>query len=327
MEKDCLKWLQERVNNKEIAICEADKGGCILIVKPEYLVEKVKEKVTDTDLYVETDDKRHVFYDDLFNLWKVGKSKEYVSEQEAKAIVGITAENNKSTASRFKYGRTYYVPSLKIHKLPPEELLPGANIPARLITCLQEGVTKRSDVFIADRWLKDLERDYCSDLVKDTTESLVWLDDKIDKLDISLKRKARPFTFDFAALYDSLNPKWVSEALQEAMHCCRPSWSKDFKNWILGLIQLSIDSSIGEFNGKFYKQKKGLPTGGSLIVEIANITVFFILNCVLYNDKTLMRDVADIKRYIDDGIGVHYMTPRAFGVWKKWLVPKLKIMT
>ena len=125
-------------------------------------------------------------------------------------------------------------------------------------------------------------------------------------------------------MYDSLNPDWVSKALDEAIHCCRPNWSKDFKNWILGLIQLSIDSSIGEFNGKFYKQKNGLPTGGSLIVQIANITVFFILNRVLYSNKKLMRGVADVKRYIDDGIGVHFMTPRAFTAWKKEVSSKVK---
>ena len=61
-----------------------------------------------------------------------------MSETEAKEVVGITLEGNKSTASRFKYGRTYFVPSLKIHKLKPEELLPGAEVPIRLITCLQD---------------------------------------------------------------------------------------------------------------------------------------------------------------------------------------------
>ena len=161
--------MKEKINNKEIAICKADKGGSILIVKPEYLIEKIKEKVNDEELYVETEDERQTLHDELIGKWKTGKSKAYISEKEAKEVVGITAENNKSTASRFKYGRTYYVPSLKIHKLPPEELIPGVDIPSRLITCLQEGVTKRSDVFIADKWLKDLERD-CSVLTWSKTQ-------------------------------------------------------------------------------------------------------------------------------------------------------------
>ena len=83
---------------------------------------------------------------------------DYVSVKEGKEIVGVTEKNNKSTASRFKYGRTYPVPSLKIPKLKPEELVPGADIPARLISCLQEGITKRLDVFIVESGYKILKR-------------------------------------------------------------------------------------------------------------------------------------------------------------------------
>ena len=99
-----------------------------------------------------------------------------VSDTKAKEIVGITAKGNKSTSSKFKPGRTYFNPSLKIHKLEPDDIKPGCDIPARLITCLQESTTKRSDVYVTDKWLKSLEKDYCNDLVKDTTDSLIWLE-------------------------------------------------------------------------------------------------------------------------------------------------------
>jgi len=65
---------------------------------------------------------------------------------------------------------------LKIHKLSKEELVPGVKPPARLVTALQEGISKRSDVFIADRFFKELEQSYCEDLLKDTTAALIWLD-------------------------------------------------------------------------------------------------------------------------------------------------------
>ena len=134
----------------------------------------MEEKVLNPALYEKLpgNPQGHL-YDMLIDCWKYAKECGYVSETEAKEIVGVTANNNKSTSSRFKYGRTYPVPSLKIHKLKPEELVPGADIPARLITCLQEGVTKRSDVFLVERWLQDLEKDYCEDLVKDTNASLI----------------------------------------------------------------------------------------------------------------------------------------------------------
>ena len=144
----------------------------------------------------------------------------------------FTEKNNKSTASRFKYGRTYPVPSLKIHKLKPEELIPGADIPARLISCLQEGVTKRSDVFIVQKWLQGLEKDYCTDLVKDTTASLIWLESCNDKA-TTYNSQFHPFTFDFDSLYDSIDPQLALTALQDAMSCCRDTWTTDFKTWLV----------------------------------------------------------------------------------------------
>ena len=64
----------------------------------------------------------------------------------------------------------------KIHKLPKEDLVPGVNPPSRLVTALQDGISKRSDVFLAYYFLKDLESDFCQDLLKDTTDALIWLD-------------------------------------------------------------------------------------------------------------------------------------------------------
>ena len=113
-------------------------------------------------------------YDDIFELWKEGKKKAY-------KVVGITKENNKSTSSYFKPGITFFTPSLKIHKMDDIGIKPGCNPPARLISSLQDGITKRTDVFIANKWLKPLEADFCTDLVKDTNSTLIWL----DSIDIS----------------------------------------------------------------------------------------------------------------------------------------------
>ena len=77
---------------------------------------------------------------------------------------------------------------LKIHKLRKEELLPGVKPPARLVTALQEGISKRSDVFVADRFLKELEQNYCGDLLKDTNNALSWLEEVDTKYSVNEKR-------------------------------------------------------------------------------------------------------------------------------------------
>ena len=180
---------------------------------------------------------------------------------------------------------------------------------------MQESVTKRSDVFLAEKWLKMLEKDFCGDLVKDTTETL-WLEG-INNDAKKSKRHYNPFSFDFESLYDSLGKDLILDALQNAMDDCRLSWSMEFKAWLKELVKLSVDSAIGEYNGKFYKPKEGCPTGGSLSVQIANISVFYVLKKVLYEDRTLMKDIVDIKRFIDDGVGLHCMTSRTFSKWKE----------
>ena len=141
----------------------------------------------------------------------------------------LTNNNNKSTASRFKPGDTYFNPSLQILTINVEEIIPGCDPPACLFTWLQDGVTSRSDIFIAEQWLKPLQKEYCLDLVEDSIDVLVWLD-QLNENDVERKRTFKPFTFDFAALYDSLTPALVVEAMKHAIQKCRPQWNVQFRN-------------------------------------------------------------------------------------------------
>jgi len=109
----------------------------------------------------------------------------------------------------------------------------------------------------------------------------------------------------------------VIEALNEAMLECRPDWCDDFREWILNLVQMSLKSAVGKFEGSWYRQKKGIPTGGSLCVELANITVFYIMRKCVYADKNLMKHVVHVKRYIDDGAGFFTGSKRQFESWLK----------
>ena len=239
LEERGQQWLNKEISNKKISVCKADKGGAILLVPPEMLSAKIEEKVKDTSVYEKLEkDPREDIYDKLLNIWRVGQDRGFVTNQEAKEIVGLNEKGNKSTSSRYKYGKTYFNPSLKIHKLKKEDLVPGCNIPARLITCLQESVTKRSDVYMAEKWLKTLEKQYCVDLVKDSTETLKWLEELNGTAKTST-RHYNPFSFDFESLYDSLNKDLILEALQNAMDTCCPTWSVDFKVWLRDLVKLS----------------------------------------------------------------------------------------
>ena len=88
-------------------------------------------------------------------------------------------------------------------------------------------------------------------------------------------------------------------------------------DWLCNLIELSMKSSVGCFKGKWYRQKKGIATGGSICVELANITVFYVLNEVLYSDHSMMSDVESLKRFVDDCTGAYTGSERMFRKWEK----------
>ena len=125
----------------------------------------------------------------------------------------------------------------------------------------------------------------------------------------------KAFTFDFKSLYDNLKPELVKEAVQDAMNTCRPGWSTQKKKWILDLIDLSLRASVGKFKDDWYIQKNGVPTGGSLCVQLANITVFYLLNKAVYSQPRLMQNVKEAMRYIDDGAGFYHGSERSFKTW------------
>ena len=182
-----------------------------------------------------------------------------------------------------------------MHKVPVNDLIPGVEPPIRLITALQDGVTKRSDVFICDKFLRALELDYCKDLLKDTNDALIWLEETNNTIDENIKRNLRCFSFDFKSLYDSLNPGLVIEALNHAILECRPTWSDQIRSCIVDLVNLSFDSSVGVYDNVWYRQKNGVPTGGTLCVQLANIAVFYVLHKVLYSSPELMNNIQSIK--------------------------------
>ena len=191
------------------------------------------------DLYTKlSKDPTHELHQQLFKFWVKGKEEGFIwSAEEAKQVMGISNNprkdgtgptNHPSTIPHYKPGIAYFYPSLKIHKLEKSELKPGVEPPNRLITALQDGVSKRSDVFLADRYLKDFKKDFCGDLLTNTTDALRWMEFMNHEFDQELKCKLKCFTYDFKSLYDSLDQELVIDSLREAIEESIPDWSKEF---------------------------------------------------------------------------------------------------
>jgi hypothetical protein len=99
------------------------------------------------------------------------------------------------------------------------------------------------------------------------------------------------------------------------MEECRPDWSIEFRDWVISLVKMSMKCSVGVFEDNWYTQKTGVPTGGSLCVQLANIAVFSKLRKAVYSQPELMEKVTSVKRYIDDGAGFFTGSKEEFKTW------------
>ena len=74
-----IDWIQRRVRNQELVVCQADKGGALILAPYEYAQRLVLDKLTDPNCYKceGPDDCQPLYSDKLFNLWteaRVSKS-------------------------------------------------------------------------------------------------------------------------------------------------------------------------------------------------------------------------------------------------------------
>ena len=121
------------------------------------------------------------------------------------------------------------------------------------------------------------------------------------------------FNLDVEALYDSLRRDQVELAIRAAIKQCRPTWSDDFAEWLVTSVNLSLDSAVGLFKGKWYQSTGGVATGGKLCVYVANITVFWAFHRVIYS--TWPKHLLYLFRFVDDGTGGWSGSPGEFFKW------------
>ena len=317
-EDEGWKWLVNATHKGDIMVSLADKGNAIVITSPAQMLQVQLEKLSDPDRYIclNSDDPTPQLSSTLYELWFQGLTRGYVSAMQAKKTVGIKRAKTgftKSTADWFKPRFTYGYALLKVHKLCLDQIKAKTMPPARFVSDLSKGLSVRSDKFLAFRWLRDLSVEFASDLVRDSTEALKKLEDlsSNDMVNNSMKS----FNLDIVSLYDSLSPELVLKAFDHAVEHLRPEWDPDFVLWLKGLISLSFDSSFLCFRGVFYKSNKGIPTGGTLSVDLANLTVKYVLNIIFKLDNFFSQNIILFLRFVDDGAGLLDATEDQFHSW------------
>ena len=319
-ELEGLNWLKSAVKSSKIAITSADKGGAIIIVTPAIIKDITAEKVSDTKRYknVGTESPIPKLKEDLHQHWSDECEKEYVTVDQTKKAVGVLIKNDKqntlSTKDTYKPGTPYGYPLFKVHKSTQQEIDEKKIRPSRFVTDLSNGVTARSDKFLVWKWLGPLARDYCSDLVRDSTEALCKLD-SMEKSGLIKDDNYLSFSLDVVSLYDSLKHEVVLNALDDAIDTCRSDWSPEFRKWIKDMVILSFNSAVVQYDGNWYASVDGVPTGGIPSVDCGNIAVYYVLKNLIYKPEVRPIELTSFMRFVDDGTGFWQGSLDQFTEW------------
>ena len=123
--------------------------------------------------------------------------------------------------------------------------------------------------------------DYACDLVKDSTQALL----KLEELETNkiISDDVLAFGLDIVSLYDSLKIDVVKMALNDAMDSCRPVWSAVFREWLIDVVVSSFQSAVVCFKGEWFGVVEGIPTGAIPSVSIANISVYYVFKQLIYS--------------------------------------------
>ena len=320
-EREGLNWLKTAVHDGRIAITSADKGGAILILTPTIIRTLTEEKLKDDNRYkhIGTKDPTPEFSKELQDQWKIAINEGYVDSKQAKKTMGMIYKQNQtgpatmSTMDVYKPGIPYGYPLPKVHKLNSQQLTEKVIPPCRFVTDLSNGVTARADKFVVWRWLGQLAKDYATDLVKDSTEALIKLED-LGASDI-VNNSMFSFSIDVVSLYDSLNHKLVFRALEDAMQTCRPDWDEKFRVWLKDQLDLSFRSAVVKYDNDWYAGINGIPTGGIPSVDAGNISVYYVLKRLVYLNDVKPEELLMFLRFVDDGSGIWNGTRDVFLNW------------
>ena len=265
--KEEQKLIKELKQNEEIVIVQADKGGKIVILNKEEYINKIEEKLNDKNTYEQVKD-------------PTNEIKTNISE-----ITNKLFKQNKITLKE-KYELTS-IDNLPVIRGQPK--IHKENNPMRIITCSKNSITSVLSKFIFTI-IKDLRRtiDKCitssNEFIKQISKAELDQNEKLISLDIQDLFSNVPILRSVDIVLNRLNNSetFVQSALSMT----------DVKKILL----CCLNNSYFTFNGKFYKQKKGLPMGNNLSPLLAD----------LFMDEYIKKNMVEVNtsnklfRYVDD---------------------------
>ena len=116
-------------------------------------------------------------------------------------------------------------------------------------------------------------------------------------------------TLDVEKLYPSIEPRYALEALRDMLAGVEEE-DRKIAEAVEAFVKLSFEESYITYEDQVFKSRIGIPTGGSLSRQIADIFLHWLLFKKI--DTTTMNpaELRFWKRFIDDGLGTWRGTRR-----------------
>ncbi|CAF4578159.1 unnamed protein product [Rotaria sp. Silwood2] len=268
MNKNELKLLKEIKSIEDIVIVQADKGGKIVVMDKNEYMKKIEEKLNDLNVYEQ-----------------VKKDPTTIIKTEISKKVTKMLNQNKITDQN-----KYYLTSIDdLPKIRGQPKLHKVDIPMRIVTCSRDTITSPISQFIF-KIIKEL-RTTLNGVVCNTSNFIKNI------RDVKLNQDEHLASLDIQDLYTNIP---VNKAIDITLERIVESKKLDnlpfTKTDIKELLDLTLKNSYFQFNGKFYKQKTGLPMGNTLSPILADI----------YMDEYQKQHLHEVNipnkiwRYVDD---------------------------
>ena len=313
------KWIMEKVNEAKLFVSKADKGGATLIMDYDTVIKEIENELFDVDKYELVKKKADTYCETITK--KIRKlildlnQKKIITDKDKPLITGLNKNNNMKHSPEYRPETPYIYPLFKVHKLNQEQLINKVTPPNRMVNAVKHGPLYRMEKWMSP-FLTSSSQIYCkSEYIKDTPH-LTRLIKEFNETDTQTDKELYLFTIDVEKLYPSIKPQLAIEALQDMLNSDE-SLDSNLKIILETFIKFSLEEAFVTYKDRCFKSKVGIPTGGSISRQIADIFLQWLL---FKKVKPKIKEWAFIalwKRFIDDGIGLWRSTKEAFNEFIK----------
>ena len=292
--------LTELMNNDEIIIKPADKGGCLVIMDKDFYRDKlVIQDHLSTDTYQQSDSNSDAKTMD--SLRELANSHNHcLTNKERDYICNF----------QWKTSEFYVLP--KIHK--SESIIAAINVSDSDVINVHNPIDLKGRPIVACcsspiKNLSKLIELILKPLVK--TQKTFVLDDWdfLRKLPRHLDFDCDLYAWDIVSLYTSIPHELGLLAIRYWYNRCRDMIDERFtQDFIVDSVQFILEHNYFLFDNIMYRQVKGTAMGPDFAPPYACLSVGFLEETKLFdslqqvlNNDDYVRLITNLKRYMDDG--------------------------